>query len=108
MSPRARPVTAPHASYADFFRDSTGRPGVRLPYSASSSRPAARPGTRTGTAAWWPTPRVTVEDGVFTDGADATVLEGEERDRIFARAAEPVPDGPRTRRRRNASSPASP
>ncbi|MFF5212849.1 nitroreductase/quinone reductase family protein [Streptosporangium sp. NPDC000396] len=33
-------------------------------------------------------PRVTVEDGVFTYQAEATVLEGEERDRLFARAVE--------------------
>lgn len=36
-------------------------------------------------------PRVTVEDGVFTYEADATVLEGEERDRVFARAVEADP-----------------
>jgi deazaflavin-dependent oxidoreductase (nitroreductase family) len=33
-------------------------------------------------------PRVTVEDGTFTYEAEATVLKGDERDRIFARAAE--------------------
>lgn len=33
-------------------------------------------------------PRVTVEDGIFTYEADAEVLAGEERDRLFARAAE--------------------
>ncbi|MFD0488505.1 nitroreductase/quinone reductase family protein [Saccharopolyspora spinosporotrichia] len=33
-------------------------------------------------------PRVTVEDGVFTYEADAVVLEGPERDRVFARAVE--------------------
>jgi deazaflavin-dependent oxidoreductase (nitroreductase family) len=33
-------------------------------------------------------PRVTVEDGVFTYEADAVVLEGEERERLFARAVE--------------------
>ncbi|NUR89683.1 MAG: nitroreductase family deazaflavin-dependent oxidoreductase [Nonomuraea sp.] len=33
-------------------------------------------------------PRVTVEDGVFTYEAEAVVLEGEERDRLFARAVE--------------------
>lgn len=36
-------------------------------------------------------PRVTVEDGVFTYQADADVLDGEERDRIFARAVEADP-----------------
>ncbi|MFC4059568.1 nitroreductase/quinone reductase family protein [Planomonospora corallina] len=36
-------------------------------------------------------PRVTVEDGVFTYEAEATVLEGDERDRLFARAAEADP-----------------
>jgi deazaflavin-dependent oxidoreductase (nitroreductase family) len=33
-------------------------------------------------------PRVTVEDGVFTYEAQAVVLAGAERDRVFARAAE--------------------
>lgn len=33
-------------------------------------------------------PRVTVEDGVLTYQAQAVILEGEERDRLFARAAE--------------------
>ncbi|AXB47287.1 nitroreductase/quinone reductase family protein [Amycolatopsis albispora] len=33
-------------------------------------------------------PRVTVENGVFTYEAEATVLQGEERDRVFARAVE--------------------
>ena len=36
-------------------------------------------------------PRVTVEDGVFTYQAEAVVLEGEERDRAFARAVEADP-----------------
>ncbi|MFC4534237.1 nitroreductase/quinone reductase family protein [Sphaerisporangium dianthi] len=36
-------------------------------------------------------PRVTVEDGIFTYEADAIALEGEERDRVFARAAEANP-----------------
>ncbi|ONK10034.1 nitroreductase/quinone reductase family protein [Streptomyces sp. MP131-18] len=36
-------------------------------------------------------PRVTVEDGVFTYEAEATVLRGAERDEIFARAAEADP-----------------
>ncbi len=36
-------------------------------------------------------PRVTVEDGVFTYEAEATVLTGRERDEIFARAAEADP-----------------
>lgn len=36
-------------------------------------------------------PRVTVETGVFTFEADAVVLNGDERDRIFARAAEADP-----------------
>ncbi|WP_113704122.1 nitroreductase/quinone reductase family protein [Nonomuraea lactucae] len=36
-------------------------------------------------------PRVTVEDGVFTYEAEATVLDGAERDRLFARAAEADP-----------------
>lgn len=36
-------------------------------------------------------PRVTVEDGVFTYEAQATVLEDDERDRVFARAAEADP-----------------
>ncbi|WP_128379878.1 nitroreductase/quinone reductase family protein [Streptomyces cavernae] len=36
-------------------------------------------------------PRVTVEDGVFTYEADAVVLEGDERDRLFARAVEADP-----------------
>lgn len=36
-------------------------------------------------------PRVTVEDGVFTYDAQAVVLDGTERDRIFARAAEADP-----------------
>ncbi|GAA3448159.1 nitroreductase/quinone reductase family protein [Planomonospora venezuelensis] len=36
-------------------------------------------------------PRVTVEDGVFTYEAEATVLEGAERDLAFARAAEADP-----------------
>ncbi|GAA2423573.1 nitroreductase/quinone reductase family protein [Streptomyces macrosporus] len=36
-------------------------------------------------------PRVTVEDGVFTYEAEATVLEGAERDRLFARAVEADP-----------------
>ncbi|MDA0566210.1 nitroreductase/quinone reductase family protein [Streptomonospora sp. S1-112] len=36
-------------------------------------------------------PRVTVENGVFTLEADAVVLEGEERDAVFARAAEADP-----------------
>ncbi|WBB81424.1 nitroreductase/quinone reductase family protein [Micromonospora sp. WMMD882] len=36
-------------------------------------------------------PRVTVEDGVFTYQAEATVLTGADRDRIFARIAEAQP-----------------
>jgi deazaflavin-dependent oxidoreductase (nitroreductase family) len=36
-------------------------------------------------------PKVTVEDGTFTYQATATVLDGEERDRIFARAVEADP-----------------
>ncbi|TDD57225.1 nitroreductase family deazaflavin-dependent oxidoreductase [Nonomuraea terrae] len=36
-------------------------------------------------------PQVTVETGVFTIEAEATVLEGEERDRLFARAVEADP-----------------
>ncbi|MER6947584.1 nitroreductase/quinone reductase family protein [Nonomuraea sp. NPDC000554] len=36
-------------------------------------------------------PRVTVEDGTFTYEADAVALEGAERDRAFARAAEADP-----------------
>ncbi|WP_199432851.1 nitroreductase/quinone reductase family protein [Qaidamihabitans albus] len=36
-------------------------------------------------------PQVTVETGVFTFRAGAVVLEGEERDRVFARAAEADP-----------------
>jgi deazaflavin-dependent oxidoreductase (nitroreductase family) len=36
-------------------------------------------------------PRVMVEDGTFTYEAEATVLEGDERDRAFARAAEADP-----------------
>jgi deazaflavin-dependent oxidoreductase (nitroreductase family) len=36
-------------------------------------------------------PRVTVEDGTFTYEAEATVLDGDERDRVFARAAEADP-----------------
>ncbi|NYE47796.1 deazaflavin-dependent oxidoreductase (nitroreductase family) [Spinactinospora alkalitolerans] len=36
-------------------------------------------------------PRVTVEDGVFTYSANAVVTEGEERDRLFARAVESDP-----------------
>jgi deazaflavin-dependent oxidoreductase (nitroreductase family) len=36
-------------------------------------------------------PRVTIEDGVFTRRADAVVMEGEERDRLFARAVEADP-----------------
>ncbi|TDE58864.1 nitroreductase family deazaflavin-dependent oxidoreductase [Nonomuraea mesophila] len=36
-------------------------------------------------------PEVTVEDGVFTYPATAVVLEGEERDRVFARAVEADP-----------------
>lgn len=37
------------------------------------------------------TPRVTVEDGLFTYEADAVVVTGEERDRLFARACEADP-----------------
>ncbi|GAA3679576.1 nitroreductase/quinone reductase family protein [Nonomuraea antimicrobica] len=36
-------------------------------------------------------PQVTVEDGIFTYQAKAVVLEGEERDRLFARAVETDP-----------------
>ncbi|WP_336207018.1 nitroreductase/quinone reductase family protein [Nonomuraea sp. LPB2021202275-12-8] len=36
-------------------------------------------------------PRVTVEDGVFTYEADAEILDGDERDQIFARAVETDP-----------------
>ncbi|MFC4002710.1 nitroreductase/quinone reductase family protein [Prauserella oleivorans] len=36
-------------------------------------------------------PRVTVEDGAFTYDADATVLDGPERDEVFARAVEADP-----------------
>jgi hypothetical protein len=36
-------------------------------------------------------PRVTVEDGIFTYDADAVVLDGAERDRLFARAVEADP-----------------
>ncbi len=37
------------------------------------------------------TPHVTVEDGVYVYGARATVLTGDERDRLFARAVESDP-----------------
>src|SRR5690606_10592333 len=54
-------------------------------------------------------PEVTVETGVFTYRARATVLTGEERDRAFARAVETDPGGRSTRpKRRDASSPWSP
>jgi deazaflavin-dependent oxidoreductase (nitroreductase family) len=36
-------------------------------------------------------PRATVEDGVFTYEAEASLLEGDERDRVFARAVEVDP-----------------
>ncbi|MER5183004.1 nitroreductase/quinone reductase family protein [Streptomyces sp. NPDC002896] len=36
-------------------------------------------------------PRVTVEDGIFTYEAEAVVLEGAERDRVFARAVDAEP-----------------
>ncbi|WP_049578445.1 nitroreductase/quinone reductase family protein [Streptomyces sp. SBT349] len=75
---------APHTTPVAYLPDG----GERLLVIASAAGADRHP-------AWYhnlvANPRVTVEDGVFTYEAEATVLTGEERDRIFARAAEADP-----------------
>lgn len=71
----------PHTTPVGYYPDSDGRILVIASAAGAPQHPA-----------WYhnllANPRVTVETGVFTYEADATVLEGEERDRAFARAVE--------------------
>ena len=72
---------SPHTTPVAYLPDG----GERVLVIASAGGAARHP-------AWYhnlvATPTVTVEDGVFTYEARATVLSGEERDRAFARAVE--------------------
>ncbi|HEX2315153.1 MAG TPA: nitroreductase/quinone reductase family protein [Thermomonospora sp.] len=74
----------PHTVPVGYLPDEGGR---RLVIASAGGAPAH--------PAWFHNlrahPRVTVEDGLFTYEADAEILEGEERDRLFARAAEADP-----------------
>ncbi|WP_336318093.1 nitroreductase/quinone reductase family protein [Streptomyces lavendofoliae] len=71
----------PHTTPVGYYPDGDGRILVIASAAGAPRHPA-----------WYHNllahPRVTVESGVFTYEADATVLEGEERDRAFARAVE--------------------
>lgn len=71
----------PHTTPVGYYPDGDGRILVIASAAGAPKHPA-----------WYhnllANPRVTVESGVFTYEADATVLEGDERDRAFARAVE--------------------
>ncbi|ORT61861.1 nitroreductase/quinone reductase family protein [Streptomyces sp. CB03238] len=71
----------PHTTPVGYYPDGDGRILVIASAAGAPKHPA-----------WYHNlcahPRVTVEDGVFTYEADATVLKGDERDRAFARAVE--------------------
>ncbi|GGU40901.1 nitroreductase/quinone reductase family protein [Streptomyces lavendofoliae] len=71
----------PHTTPVGYYPDGDGRILIIASAAGAPKHPA-----------WYHNllahPRVTVESGVFTYEADATVLEGEERDRAFARAVE--------------------
>ncbi|MDN3295653.1 nitroreductase/quinone reductase family protein [Streptomyces ficellus] len=71
----------PHTTPVGYYPDGDGRILVIASAAGAPKHPA-----------WYhnllANPRVTVESGVFTYEADATVLKGEERDRAFARAVE--------------------
>ncbi|MET9804817.1 nitroreductase/quinone reductase family protein [Streptomyces sp. NPDC006368] len=71
----------PHTTPVGYYPDGDGRVLVIASAGGAPKHPA-----------WFHNlvaqPRVTVENGVFTYEADATVLEGDERDRAFARAVE--------------------
>ncbi|MFF8290753.1 nitroreductase/quinone reductase family protein [Streptomyces sp. NPDC016309] len=71
----------PHTTPVGYYHDGDGRILVIASAAGAPRHPA-----------WYhnllANPRVTVESGVFTYEADATVLRGEERDRAFARAVE--------------------
>ncbi|MEU9845429.1 nitroreductase/quinone reductase family protein [Actinomadura sp. NPDC048032] len=75
---------APHTTPLGYLPDGVGRVLVIASAGGSPRNPA-----------WFhnlvANPRVTVESGVFAYEADAVVLEGDERDRAFARAAEADP-----------------
>ena len=75
---------APHTTPVGYLPDGDGRSFVIASAGGAPNHPA-----------WFhnlkATPRVTVEDGVFTYEAEAVVLEGPERDRVFARAVEADP-----------------
>ncbi|MGA5419230.1 nitroreductase/quinone reductase family protein [Streptomyces lavendulocolor] len=75
---------APRTTPVGYFADGDGRILVIASAAGAPRHPA-----------WYHNlladPRVTVETGVFTYEADATVLRGEERDRAFARAVEADP-----------------
>ncbi|MEU8123024.1 nitroreductase/quinone reductase family protein [Spirillospora sp. NPDC049024] len=75
---------APHTTPLGYLPDGVGRVLVIASAGGAPRNPA-----------WFhnlvANPRVTVESGVFTYEADAVVLEGGERDRAFARAAEADP-----------------
>ncbi|MEV3991139.1 nitroreductase/quinone reductase family protein [Streptomyces sp. NPDC049837] len=74
----------PHTTPVGYLPDGDGRVLVIASAAGAPQHPA-----------WYhnllANPRVTVESGVFTYEADATVLQGEERDRAFARAVETDP-----------------
>nr|WP_236714661.1 nitroreductase/quinone reductase family protein [Nonomuraea pusilla] len=74
----------PHTTPLGYLPDGGGRMLVIASAGGSPKHPA-----------WYhnlvANPRVTVETGAFTLEADATVLQGEERDAIFARAVESDP-----------------
>ncbi|GAA2477201.1 nitroreductase/quinone reductase family protein [Streptomyces gobitricini] len=71
----------PHTTPVGYYPDGDGRVLVIASAAGAPKHPA-----------WYhnllANPRVTVESGVFTYEAEATVLRGEERDRAFARAVE--------------------
>ncbi|OKK07939.1 cation-binding protein [Streptomyces sp. CB03234] len=71
----------PHTTPVGYYPDGDGRILVIASAAGAPKHPA-----------WYhnllANPRATVEDGVFTYEADATVLKGDERDRAFARAVE--------------------
>ncbi|MFJ6634318.1 nitroreductase/quinone reductase family protein [Streptomyces sp. NPDC091376] len=75
---------APHTTPAGYLHDG----GERVLVIASAGGSPKHPDWFRNLLA---DPRLTVEDGVFTYDARAVVLEGEERDRAFARAVEADP-----------------
>ena len=84
---------APHTTPLGYLPDSGGRVLVIASAAGAPKHPA-----------WFHNlvahPRVTVEAGAFTYEAQAIVLEGAERDRAFARAAETDPGWSSTRPKR--------